>query len=113
MVDVVDITGDLRIVCSNTLSSSQKLKRLQESGIRVTDEMRDEVNTMCNYGDMIENQGIHTGIQRGIRQGAVNIALKMLKNEESLEKIHEYTEFPIDELLKLAADHGINVKTFA
>ena len=37
----------------------------------------------------------------------------MLKNEESLEKIHEYTEFPIDELLKLAADHGINVKTFA
>ena len=108
-----DLIRLLQTICSNTLSSSQKLKRLQESGIRVTDEMRDEVNTMCNYGDMIENQGIHTGIQRGIRQGAVNIALKMLKNEESLEKIHEYTEFPIDELLKLAADHGINVKTFA
>ena len=90
-------------------SSSQKLKRLQESGIRVTDEMRNEVNTMCNYGDMIENQGISTGI----KQSARAIALKMLKNEESLEKIHEYTEFPIDELLKLAADHGINVKTFA
>ena len=108
-----DLIRLLQTICSNTLSSSQKLKRLQESGIRVTDEIRDEVNTMCNYGDMIENQGIHTGIQRGIRQGAVNIALKMLKNEESLEKIHEYTEFPIDELLKLAADHGINVKTFA
>ena len=58
---------------------------------------------------MIENQGISTGI----KQSARAIALKMLKNEESLEKIHEYTEFPIDELLKLAADHGINVKTFA
>ena len=67
--------------------------------------MRNEVNTMCNYGDMIEMQGK--------RQSAANIALKMLKNEESLEKIHEYTEFPIDEILKLAADHGINVKTFA
>ena len=50
---------------------------------------------MCNYGDMIEMQGK--------RQSAANIALKMLKNEESLEKIHEYTEFPIDEILKLTA----------
>ena len=104
-----DLIRLLQTICSNTLSSSQKLKRLQESGIRVTDEMRNEVNTMCNYGDMIENQGISTGI----KQSARAIALKMLKNEESLEKIHEYTEFPIDELLKLAADHGINVKTFA
>ena len=100
-----DLIRLLQTICSNTLSSSQKLKRLQESGIRVTDEMRNEVNTMCNYGDMIEMQGK--------RQSAANIALKMLKNEESLEKIHEYTEFPIDEILKLAADHGINVKTFA
>ena len=38
-----DLIRLLQTICSNTLSSSQKLKRLQESGIRVTDEMRDEM----------------------------------------------------------------------
>lgn len=43
---------------------------------------------MCSYGQMIAE----ANKEIGIRENQTNVAFKMLRNEEDLGKISEYTE---------------------
>ncbi len=57
--------------------------------------------------DMIESahdKGIKTGIEKGIEKGKLDVAVNMLKDGLSVDKVAEYTGLSVDEIKKLAED---------
>ena len=74
---------------------------------------------MCTYGQMLftdgKKEGMVEGEAKGKAAGKVEantlFVVKMLRKQEPLDKIHEYTELPMNEILKIAAENNIHVKT--
>jgi len=60
------LLGMLSALLSSELTPEQKEAVLQEYGIATT-QLREEMSTMCNLSDLIEERGIEKGIEKGIR----------------------------------------------
>ncbi len=72
------LLNGLKDIFSNEASFEKKIQAFENMGINVTDEIREDVNDMCNYGDYLYNSGVEQGISQGISQGERNIYFKMV-----------------------------------
>ena len=75
----------LDVLFTGRISAGQKLEILQrEFGIRMTEELETEVESMCNLSDLVERRGIEQGmkqgIQKGIQQGTAQANARAVKN---------------------------------
>ena len=106
---------------SDKLNIAEKLEICEnEYNIPIHDNMRKDVNIMCNLGQGIEDRGITIGVAkgieigkargieigeaRGIEIGKVTLVKSMYDNGISLEKIAEITKKDIAEIENILAD---------
>ena len=101
----------LQTICSKQIGKAEKLKRMEESGIRLTDQVEEGVEHMCTYGEMLLTYGKEEGKAEGKVEERTLFALRMLRKQEPLEKIREYTELSEEEILRLADENGIQIST--
>ena len=85
----------------DAIGTKEKLRRLQQVGIQVTEDIRERIGVMCNLSQGILKEGIEQGIEKGIEQGlkqglerGLNLSLDILDRRdeypgESLEETAE------------------------
>jgi hypothetical protein len=54
---------------SKKIDIKEKLERLQQMGIQITEELRERMGVMCNLSQEILKEGLEQGIKQGIKQG--------------------------------------------
>ena len=62
----------LNVLLTSQMDVEKKKKCLeQEFGIRMTKQMEEEADRMCNYSEYIEERGVKKGIEKGIEKGII------------------------------------------
>ena len=60
----------LSVLFDKQITTTEKFNKLKnEHGLKLTKEIQEEVTTMCNYADAVEQEGINIGFKQGIEQG--------------------------------------------
>ena len=54
---------------SKRIDTEEKLMRLQQMGIQVTEDIRERMDVMCNLSQGILREGIEQGLKQGMKQG--------------------------------------------
>ena len=67
----------------------------------ICDALGGKMNAVYDYGERRKEEGIKEGIKEGKEEENKKIAIKMLKNNEDMEKIKEYIDISEDEIIKL------------
>ena len=87
---------------SRELSAEEKLEKVEELGIQVSEEMRGQVNTMCNLSQGIYDEGVRKGVKKGVKKGRdlerSSHIERLLKSGRSPEEISEFCEYPLKEV---------------
>lgn len=87
--------------------SGRKKKRLNdEFDIAMTVEFESEVRDMCNLSQALVEQGIEQGIEQGVDQKNMSLVKLMLEDNEPIDKIVKYTDYPVDKIKKIAESMG-------
>ncbi len=86
--DETDFTNELISMLEDLLNTQDSLqmkrhKLEKEHGIIMTQELENEVDEMCNYSELV----FEKGIEQGIEQRSIGLAIKMLEQGESEDKI--------------------------
>ena len=98
----------LGALLSQKLSVDEKLYIIgKEYDIAMEEDFREDVSTMCNLSQGIEEQGIAIGRKEGRKEGReeaeVGIILKMYKNGFTAEQIALATDKDIEEVKAIIA----------
>ena len=104
----------LGVLLSQSLTVNEQIDIIgNEYDIQTQDNLRKDVNTMCNLSEGIEEKGIEKGLAMGIAQGVeqgleqgkeqqtVHLILSMYKNGISMEQIAAVTDKNIAEVQKI------------
>ena len=100
----------LGALLSQNLTVNEKIDIIgNEYDIHTKDDLRKDVNTMCNLSEGIEERGIEKGIEKGLamgiaqglEQGAAQLILSMYKNGLSEEEIATITDKNIAEVQEI------------
>lgn len=60
----------MNTLISTTMSVNDKRMRLEyDFGIHVSSDMEERMNDMCNYSDLIEEEAMKRGMEKGLEQG--------------------------------------------
>ena len=98
----------LNYTFSDDESAEEKVEGLKSRfGIDISQELKEDIGTMCNFSEVIEERGIEKGIEQGIEQGErranVKTAARLLaKGNMSIEEIAEVTELTEEQVRELA-----------
>lgn len=94
----------LGALLSQKLTVDEKLYIIgKEYDIAMEEDFREDVSTMCNLSQGIEEQGIAIGREEGREQGEAGIILKMYKNGFTSEQIALATDKDIEEVKAIVA----------
>lgn len=64
----------LETLFSSRMTVQEKEEKLEkEFGMRMTEAVKKGANSMCNYSDFVEEQGIKKGIKQGLEQGETKL----------------------------------------
>ena len=85
----------LSTVYARKITPDVKLKKLADMGIRVTDEVGERINTMCNLSEGIFEEGREKGLEEAERQRVIAEEQRSRADELQLKN---------DELARTAAD---------
>ncbi len=72
-----------------------------EYRIKLTDDLTEEMESMCNLGEGIEERGIAKGLKQGIEQGTRDIIINMYDNQFTIEQISVVTKKTADEVKEI------------
>lgn len=81
-----DITSDndlvrlFSTVYSSDVPIAEKLETVRNCGIKVTNNIRQGVDNMCNYSDLVEAKGIKKGLAQGVEQGRIEATVKSIES---------------------------------
>lgn len=116
MNDNVDPATDflklLQTLCSNLLGKAEKLKELNEIGLRLDHDLEGGINRMCNVSDYIwekaATEGMAQGMAQGLEKGTADtirrIVTSMLQRGDQPDAISEVTGCPLEDIKKIAAE---------
>jgi len=104
----------LNTLLSKEVRAAEKIEFLEtEFKIPATENLKKDVETMCNLSEGIEQEGIRkgmeTGIKTGMKKGDFNRAKKMLEDGLSLDFIKRYTDLSVGEIKKLSLNNGTSL----
>ena len=86
-----------------------------DHGIEMTTSLEEEVDTMCNLSEGIEERGIEKGIKQGIEKGIekgiaesrMETAVELMKEKFPMEKISRITRLSMEKLQELGKVNGL------
>lgn len=89
-----NLTQMLSTLLSNTIAPDKKITALEkEYGIEATEEIREEVNEMCNYSSAVADSAVNLNKK--------DTAVTMIRNGETDEKIILYTKLTKEQVEEL------------
>ena len=95
----------LGIIFSDRLNGKEKVKLLQEDlQIYVSDEMKEELDVMCNLSYGIEERGRAEGRVEGRLEATIEAIQKMLKKNYSNMEIQEFYDVSDSFIEKIKID---------
>ena len=96
----------LRLIFKENLNGAEKRKLLeQEYDMKLTEDMGEELNTMCNLSEGIFESGITKGKSEGME--LTMRIWKMLTAKKPFADIAKETQISLDEVRKIAQGFGI------
>lgn len=99
-----DLLHVLHIIFKETCSAEEKMKRLAQFGIIDHNEFRKELRDMCNYSDLIYENGIKKGKTEGIREQSLQTVQNMLQmggfSDETIAQISGISPAEVRQLRK-------------
>lgn len=81
-----DITSDndlvrlFSTVYSSDVPIAEKLETVRNCGIKVTNNIRQGVDSMCNYSDLVEAKGIKKGVEQGRIEATVKSIVSLMRS---------------------------------
>ena len=79
----------LSVLLSEKIDYDRKTHILEKDlGLTMTEEMKEEVNTMCNLSEHVYESGVQNGIEKGIKTG-IKTAIKRMLTKLSVDEIVE------------------------
>ena len=72
----------------------------------MTAEFEREVLDLCNLSQALVEQGIKQGSEQGVDQKNMSLVKLMLEDNEPIDKIVKYTDYPVDKIKKIAESMG-------
>ena len=95
----------LGVMFSDRLNGKEKVKLLQEDlQIYVSDEMKEELDVMCNLSYGIEEKGRAEGRAEGRLEATIEAIQKMLKKNYSNMEIQEFYDVSDSFIEKIKMD---------
>lgn len=95
----------LGIIFSDRLNGKEKVKLLQEDlQIYVSDEMKEELDVMCNLSYGIEERGRAEGRAEGRLEATIEAIQKMIKKNYSNMEIQEFYDVSDSFIEKIKID---------
>lgn len=95
----------LGVMFSDRLNGKEKVKLLQEDlQIYVSDEMKEELDVMCNLSYGIEERGRAEGRAEGRLEATIEAIQKMLKKNYSNMEIQEFYDVSDSFIEKIKID---------
>ena len=93
-------------------SASSPLEKLAQTmvailGIDLTKEGEGDLETMCNLGEGIYEDGLMKGKQVGRKESKVEFALELLKDGVALDKIAQYTKLSLSVIEEIAEQNKL------
>ncbi|MDO5787069.1 MAG: hypothetical protein Q4P09_05095 [Phascolarctobacterium sp.] len=117
-----DIIKMLSVLLSRNLDAQERMNILEDSfGIAMTEEVKQEVDEMCNLSDGVYEAGKAAGMAAGEAVGMAkgeaigeakksrDTALEMLKDKQPLPYILKYSKLAEDDVFTLAKENGLEV----
>ena len=99
-----DLLHVLHIIFKDTCSAEEKMKRLAQFDIIDHNEFRKELRDMCNYSDLIYENGIRKGKTEGIREQSLQTVQNMLQmggfSDETIARISGISPAEVRQLRK-------------
>ena len=74
----------LEVTFSRKMSATDKLNEISEMGIVVKEELKGQVNTMCNLSQGLIEEGRKEGREEGRREGRIEEAIDLYRTEMGL-----------------------------
>lgn len=97
----------LRLVFLADLNAEAKKQALElEYEMNLTDDMREELDGMCNLSEGIYERGMECGIEQGALKNKKEIALKMLKENLPVDMIARLTNLTKAVILEIGKKNG-------
>lgn len=79
----------LSVLLSEKINYDRKTYILEKDlGLTMTEEIKEEVNTMCNLSEHVYESGVQNGIEKGIKTG-IKTAIKRMLTKLSVDEIVE------------------------
>ena len=89
-------------------NANEKITALHNDfGIDLTKEGEGDLETMCNLGEGIYEDGLMKGKQVGRKESKVEFALELLKDGVALDKIAQYTKLSLSVIEKIAEQNKL------
>ena len=109
-----DVIKMLSVLLSRNLDAKERMNILQDSfDIAMTEEVKQEVDEMCNLSQGVREDGRAEGRAEGEAMGELKerqkIILNMLNKKRLLSDILDITEASKDDVLTIAKEHGLEV----
>ena len=93
---------------SSELKEHEKLEIIEhEYNIPINKEIREEVRTMCNLSDGIEERAAEKATKIATRKAKEEVILNMYENGFSMEQISLATKKCIDEIEQIIDEHEL------
>ena len=86
----------LNSLLSENLTAEQKMKKLKEYEIPITQQLDEEVSLMCNLSQGIENRALARGREKGREEEKKAIARKLQKKNMPIEEIAQFVERDVE-----------------
>lgn len=96
----------------DAIGTKEKLRRLQQMGIQVTEDIRERIGVMCNLSQGILKEGIEQGIEKGIEKGIEQGLKQGLERglNLSLDILDRRDEYPGESLEETAEAVGCTLE---
>ena len=90
------------MLLSDKLREQEKLEIIErEYNIPINSEVREEVTTMCNLSDGIEERAVKRGAEKATEETTQKMILSMYENDLSLELISSISKMSVEEIERI------------
>lgn len=98
----------LNTLFSNELGKKERLIKLEnEFDISIDNDLKEEVEEMCNLGQGILERGEARGRQEGIREAREEMAIEMYKEGMSIKIIAKITKASENDIEQILINNGV------
>lgn len=86
-------------ILTTHMNPSEKLKKLENFGLKITRELKKEVEDMCDWTNAFTSRALEQGLEQGMNKAKKEMVLNLLRlGEISVEKIASVAEMSVEDI---------------